>query len=697
MKKKKYQSGGELDYNAIFQAAYDREQLEKQQKQQKVQSMFNMAGTAATFIPGAQLAAPFMPMLGNMVANAAYQTGGMIKTNGNTDTQLSSTAFQVSGYPTQADGNNYQTNMGNIKLDHNEVVDKSYVFSDILYNPLTGKKFSTEAEKIQSVKGKAEKVLQTAPHDTTVMNTIKHMDNRSKALQEMQETVRAQKGYTNKFQTGGDVTKIGDPNFDYQKYQQMKTINYDQYNLTNKNYTSEPLPGSAESNSYYKLPKAGGASTIPTSIPADIVLPVPAMLDSLSSVRTFQSGGNIQQLGYKDNSPYNSLPYIDINSNNITMEGVSSPVMAYPNNDPATLMLPNKNYSFPNSTAVREIKMQAGGDWITQFQQGYATAFPAANYKPTGKLDKKTQQLLDSEYGKMFIKNNQLYYDRDRKLLNPLAETKSLAAQGLVRTPTNLEKIISPTTSRQVKMDVTSLDKLPLVNTPVSEQISTNGFQFTERRPEPGDKDRIDLSTLTFNRPSREEALARYKALDREESAGTSNSLPWLKNNAGDIAQFVEVGSKFIDVFKKPEVEALRVDPTQITKQSYDPSAALYNSNRNYMNQVNSINTGSVNLDRALKTNAAVNRSNQDSRIIADYERMNNDLNLDYERRLQEKSRYNIQRSDYTNTINSQNRAARDAAMQNAFTSVGNLGEAYNNKKAQADIIEMYKKLFSSK
>ena len=41
-----------------------------------------------------------------------------------------------------------------------------------------------------------------------------------------------------------------------------------------------------------------------------------------------QNGGEIQAMGYKDNSPYNNLPYIDINSNLLTMEGVSKPIKA---------------------------------------------------------------------------------------------------------------------------------------------------------------------------------------------------------------------------------------------------------------------------------------------------------------------------------------------------------------------------------
>ena len=72
-------------------------------------------------------------------------------------------------------------------------------------------------------------------------------------------------------------------------------------------------------------------------------------------------GGSIQEMGYKDNSPYNNRPFIDIHSPQITMRGVSQPLIAYPNNDSPTIMRPNQEYFFPNSTTVREVKFKNGG------------------------------------------------------------------------------------------------------------------------------------------------------------------------------------------------------------------------------------------------------------------------------------------------------------------------------------------------
>lgn len=102
------------------------------------------------------------------------------------------------------------------------------------------------------------------------------------------------------------------------------------------------------------------------------------MVKSLSRPKMYvekQVGGVIEQ-GYKKNSPYKYLPEINIPSNQITMKDVNHPIMAYPNGDSPQIMLPNKNYYFPNSTKVKEIPMrnyQTGGQ-IDQLLQMYFQA-----------------------------------------------------------------------------------------------------------------------------------------------------------------------------------------------------------------------------------------------------------------------------------------------------------------------------------
>ena len=60
-------------------------------------------------------------------------------------------------------------------------------------------------------------------------------------------------------------------------------------------------------------------------------------------------------LGYKDNSPYKNQPSILIDSNHLTMEGVSEPIIAYPDNNKPVIMKQGKQYIFPNSKKVLEV------------------------------------------------------------------------------------------------------------------------------------------------------------------------------------------------------------------------------------------------------------------------------------------------------------------------------------------------------
>lgn len=94
--------------------------------------------------------------------------------------------------------------------------------------------------------------------------------------------------------------------------------------------------------------------------------------------------GGISDMGYKRNSPYKNKPFIDIDSNSITMEGVDFPVLALPDNDLPIIMEPGKNYLFPNSKKVREVPFQQGGTNTMSGLAGENTVpvSPFINLKP---------------------------------------------------------------------------------------------------------------------------------------------------------------------------------------------------------------------------------------------------------------------------------------------------------------------------
>jgi hypothetical protein len=73
-------------------------------------------------------------------------------------------------------------------------------------------------------------------------------------------------------------------------------------------------------------------------------------------------GKNINTTGYLDDSDTKHNPYNIIPSNNITMDGVSIPLMLMPDGDKARVVMPNSGeYNFPNSQYVTEIPLAQEG------------------------------------------------------------------------------------------------------------------------------------------------------------------------------------------------------------------------------------------------------------------------------------------------------------------------------------------------
>ena len=123
---------------------------------------------------------------------SGQQSGGNYNTGG--DLQLSNDSMQVKYQGDQTDGKSY----GNVNLDKNEVVAKDKVFSDDLFDPTTGKKFSELAKRLQKAKGKAEKKSSYTPRDKEALNTMKRMEEQSSTLFEKQEAIATALGLRNR-------------------------------------------------------------------------------------------------------------------------------------------------------------------------------------------------------------------------------------------------------------------------------------------------------------------------------------------------------------------------------------------------------------------------------------------------------------------------------------------------------------------
>lgn len=179
-------------------------------------------------------------------------------------------------------------------------------------------------------------------------------------------------------------------------------------------------------------------------------------------------------------------------------------------------------------------------------------------------------------------------------------------------------------------------------------------------------------------------------SIDTMEAANSSADVQGNNNmTLGDYLQFAEVGSKFFQTLRGPEVENQILDNTRITKNNYDVRPQLLQSQRSFQNQLNSIDSPSLNLRRSLANNLYASKLNADAGVISQYDNMNKQANTQYEQQLSGQRRYNIQSTQQTNNLNAANRGAYDSVVQNAYTSLGNLGESLNNRKTGQDSLKI--------
>jgi len=172
----------------------------------------------------------------------------------------------------------------------------------------------------------------------------------------------------------------------------------------------------------------------------------------------------------------------------------------------------------------------------------------------------------------------------------------------------------------------------------------------------------------------------------------------------GDVLQGVEVLSKFAQLSGGPEKEKPYYDETAITKNTYDPNQALYQNQRNYDGALSGLNSGSINSRRAYANSMLASKLNADNQTLSQYNQMNKAALTEYENRVASQRRYNVAQTVYTNDINAQNRAAYQQATDVAFNSLGNFGQALNQRKqtyAQLNIMkslypEVYQRIYAA-
>lgn len=83
---------------------------------------------------------------------------------------------------------------------------------------------------------------------------------------------------------------------------------------------------------------------------------------------------HINKMGYRDDSPYKGLPFINIESSSISTIGVSKTLIGVGDDGTIKVMKPNKNYIYPHAQTVTEIPVKQKGGFIE-------TGLPTVNAK----------------------------------------------------------------------------------------------------------------------------------------------------------------------------------------------------------------------------------------------------------------------------------------------------------------------------
>jgi len=558
------------------------------------------------------------------------------------DIKLSSNAFLVKGNPNTTDGNSYSG--GSIKLDDGEVIVNNFAISNDLTNPLTGNKFAKDALPIQKAIGKAEKRLVTS-RDPIDANTIKRNNESMDAIKYIQELVATSKGLRNsdgstkQFATGGGILSTLTDFFS--KQQAMATTPF--YVGTGTQFaTAQGL-----SPDFYKERNVGLGM-------------------QANGNQGFATGGTIPEgvdpLAFQ--KWLNSQP----GATKIAEDGKWGPQ--------TERAFKAVGQQFLSSTGQNMIPDQMGSRSAINFQNNKVSSIETNRDPVTGMVTSvvpKVNQFIAPATPEDLAQQQEQYI----ATYPGMQELNDITNPGSI---TNSDGSIQrdPNAGREVRsrgegwINYGPVDPA-IAQRDMDQRANDIGFRQQEQ----------SYGALPTNNP-----------MGSEIGAKSPQDSPYrVPFTTGDALQAFEVGAKVFNAFQPVEKEPTRLNTTPITKESYDPSNQLYQSQRTYQNAINSIG-GSPNIRRAVGNQLYASKLAGDANTITQYGQMNNQARTNYETRLAQRRQGNIASQAYSADVNSRNRGARFGLQDNAFTSLGNFGQVLNQKRQAGDAINIYQTLF---
>lgn len=563
---------------------------------------------------------------------------------GEMDEQLSSRAFEVEANPNKIDSKHYP-NLG-VKLDHGEVVtDNKFVFSNRIKNPQTGKSFAEDAEKLQKSVGKSEKVMKTNPRDAFANNTIALSNNRTSKLASAQETLATLLGHRESspkgMATGGYTGGPDDPIYRFLGETDTKDIG---------KFTNISPKGWLDfTNPYDPATGQRRRPLTPDSFVGSVLEKNQALID----------------LG-RDGLFYD--PYTNrfaVRNSKGRYVGVAPSQGQFNVADGViTDLKNNKTFSIKQHLDyLKTPKIQStGSDGPTLQSPANILPNPQDIYPDTkSKLDPLNPFPLPNQQ-------------------SPSPPIKPRAGGGKGKPSTANTKQTTSPLDGQVDYDRAMYEEM-------QKAANNNLPAFRE-----------GYNTPTSVASTTERGLPNIAAASNFGTTPTGVSMGedklFNKFTAGDALQALEVASKFGQLVGGPDKEMPNFDTTRITKETFDPTNAFYQTNRTFQNALNTIDAPSINLRRNIANSLYAQRLGQDNNTRSEYNRMNQSANTAYEQRVSDQRRYNIGQTNYTEDLNQRNLDTYRNAVQNAFTSLGNFGEGMNQKKQGTDALNILKKSY---